>query len=138
MNNIVQFSKTKTFSSTKESVQPLLDLSDPQLVADMGRADKLVTYDINAMSIDELRDHVRCSIIQLYKDRMHHKQECNTFKSIYRLFGAFLERRCKEELKVYRDSNGKNLAAEGKALAFDEALNTLPITIGTTYATEMR
>ncbi|WHP06351.1 hypothetical protein QLH32_02480 [Acinetobacter corruptisaponis] len=136
MNNIVEFVKPKPVAPERR-ITFQYNPNDPSIRADMAKADQLVSYDINTMSIDELRDHARCSIVLAHRERMRYLQECNTFKSIFHLLGAFLDRRCREELQKYRDSDKTDMAAENKALAFHEAHETLPDIIGSTYAQKM-
>ena len=52
-NNIIAFEKRPKSSYLS------LDMNDPELAADIARADEMVSYDINAMSIEELREHAR-------------------------------------------------------------------------------
>ncbi|WP_336010188.1 hypothetical protein [Acinetobacter calcoaceticus] len=135
MNNIIEFTKqqkqekvpTFSFNPTEPNIKPYLM-----------SADQLVSYDIDALSIDELREHARYSIIMAYRTHISRAQENNTFKQVIRLINAFLDRRYKEELTKYCLSGNVDITSQAKALAFDEALNVLPDIAGTIIARELR
>lgn len=57
-----------------------LDMNDPELAAEIARADEMVSYDIDAMSIEELREHARCSIVIAHKERMKHLESIGRLK----------------------------------------------------------
>lgn len=73
-SNIIPFEKRP------RSIYLSLDMNDPELAADIARADEMVSYDIDAMSIEELREHARCSIVIMHKERMRHLESIGKLK----------------------------------------------------------
>ena len=57
-----------------------LDMNDPELAAEIARADEMVSYDINVMSIEELREHARCSIVIMHRERMRYLESIGKLK----------------------------------------------------------
>lgn len=62
--NLIQFKK-ETLSHLNI---PLI--SDEWFQAEIAKADELVSYDIESMSMDELKNHARCSILIAHKERI--------------------------------------------------------------------
>lgn len=74
MSNIVKFEKPM------QIITLFFDPNDPELRAEIESADQMVSYNINSMSIDELRDHARCSIVLLHREQIRHLKEIATIE----------------------------------------------------------
>lgn len=66
------------FEKPMQVITLFFDPNDPELRAEIESADQMVSYDINSMSIDELRDHARCSIVLLHREQIRHSKEIAT------------------------------------------------------------
>lgn len=134
MSNLIDFTPMKKSTATEKL--PRINLNDPEVRAEIGQADRLVSYDINAMSIEELRDHARYFIVMRHKVLLSRSQQSRAFSQIIRLMNAFLERRRKEELGKYHASNKLDTAAKVKSQVFAEIMDVLPEIAGSTMARE--
>lgn len=63
------------FEKPMQVITLFFDPNDPELRAEIESADQMVSYDINSMSIEELRDHARCSIVHLHREQIRHLKE---------------------------------------------------------------
>lgn len=68
------------FERPFKTVRISLNMDDPQLTAEIAKADEMVSYNIDAMSIEELREHARCSIVIAHKERMKHLESIGKLK----------------------------------------------------------
>lgn len=68
------------FERPFKTVRISLNMDDPQLTAEIAKADEMVSYNIDAMSIEELREHARCSIVIAHKERMKHLESIGRLK----------------------------------------------------------
>lgn len=76
--NIIRFEKPDPVDTGR-----VLTLSyDPGSV-DVSQADSLVSYDIDAMSIHELRHSYRCMVILMHRDSIRHLHELGDLKRKY-------------------------------------------------------
>ena len=134
MSNLIDFTPMKKSTATEKL--PQINLNDPVVRAEIGKADRLVSYDINAMSMEELRDHARYFIVMRHKVLLSRSQQSRAFSQIIRLMNAFLERRRKEELGKYHASNKLDTGAKAKSQVFAEIMDVLPEIAGSTMARE--
>lgn len=68
------------FEKPMQVITLFFDPNDPELRAEIESADQMVSYDINSMSIEELRNHARCSIVLLHREQIRHLKEISTIE----------------------------------------------------------
>lgn len=68
------------FEKPAKIITLFFDPNDPELRAEIESADQMVSYDINSMSMNELRDHARCSIVLLHREQIRHLKEIATIE----------------------------------------------------------
>ncbi|MFW1967966.1 hypothetical protein ACG95P_12965 [Acinetobacter guillouiae] len=68
------------FEKPAKIITLFFDPNDPELRAEIESADQMVSYDINSMSMNELRNHARCSIVLMHREQIRHLKEIATIE----------------------------------------------------------